>query len=562
MENKSEINTNKDLVLDVKNLSVDFYVEKEWVRAVNNISYSISRGEVLGIVGESGSGKSQSSMSLIGLLPKNGYATGSAKLFTEDDQIELIGANNSTLRQIRGKRIATIFQEPMTALNPVYTIGFQIIETIRQHTETTPKDARKRAIELLKMVEIPDPEKSIDKYPHQLSGGQRQRAMIAQSLALDPELLIADEPTTALDVTVQAEILNLMRSLKDRVNAGIILITHDMGVVAEMADKIIVMNTGEVVEAGSSEQIFYNPQHDYTKLLLNAVPKLGFYEDPTRGKHSDNVIFEAKHLVLEYPKHGRHKAFRAVHDFNLQIKQGEVVGLVGESGSGKSTVGRALVGLLKPHQETEILNVAGIDMKNASTKQVRKALTDVSIVFQDPGSSLNPRMTIGQSIGEPIMLRHNKKHKEVEGRVGELLDQVRLPKDYRNRYPHELSGGQRQRVGIARALALKPKFLIADEPTSALDASVQATVLELFRELQDEYGFGCLFITHDLAVVEIVSSSIVVMNQGNIEEYGTVDQILKNPQKAYTKRLIDAVPIPDPKLQEQRRLKRLSNKVH
>jgi peptide/nickel transport system ATP-binding protein len=380
--------------------------------------------------------------------------------------------------------------------------------------------------------------------------------MIAQALALDPEILIADEPTTALDVTVQAEILNLMRDLKDKVNAGIILITHDMGVVAEMADEIIVMNQGKVVETGSSEQIFYNAQNEYTKLLLSSVPRLGEYVDPQRGVHSENVILDIQNLVLEYPKHGRTPAFRAVHDFNLTIKQGEVVGLVGESGSGKSTVGRAIVGLLHPHKESKSLRIADVEMVGAHRKDTLRALKDVSIVFQDPGSSLNPRLTIGDSIGEPIRLRNKIKGKELDQEVTKLLESVRLPSDYRNRYPHELSGGQRQRVGIARALALKPKLLIADEPTSALDVSVQATVLELFRELQDEYGFGCLFITHDLAVVEIVSSSIIVMSQGRIVESGAVEDILRNPTQEYTKRLLQAVPIPDPREQEKRRLAR------
>lgn len=552
MANKPLLNTGNhkkgEPVITVSDLSVDFFVGDRWVRAVDNISYDIKRGELLGIVGESGSGKSQSSMSLIGLLPPNGRATGKAVLHTNRGDVSLIDADKRTLQKIRGPQIATIFQEPMTALNPVYTIGFQIIETIRTHTNYSQKQALERAINLLEVVEIPEPEKSINKYPHQLSGGQRQRAMIAMALSLDPELLIADEPTTALDVTVQAEILKLLRDLKEKINTGIILITHDMGVIAEMADKIIVMNTGKIVESGPCEEIFYNPKDDYTKLLLDSVPKLGKHNREKANIEKDaQTVLSAKNVILEYPKSGRTPVFRAVNDFNLTIKKGQVVGLIGESGSGKTTVGRGIVGLLPPHKDSGELKVAGRELVGANRKQIREALTDVSIVFQDPGSSLNPRMTIGDSIGEPIKLRHKLKGDSLRNRVNELLDSVLLPNNYINRYPHELSGGQRQRVGIARSLALKPKLLIADEPTSALDVSIQATVLTLFKQLQQEYGFGCLFITHDLAVAEIVSSELVVMNKGDIVEYGETETILSSPKNEYTKRLIDSVPIPEPK---------------
>jgi len=549
--------TDKPPVLQVKDLTVEFFVDGEWFQAAKNVTYDVYPGEVMAIVGESGSGKTQSSMSLIGLLPSNGRAHGSAKLQGK----ELLGLSHKQLSSVRGNDIAIIFQEPMTALNPVYTIGFQIVETLRNHTNMSPKAARARALELLKLVDIPDPERSLDKYPHQLSGGQRQRAMIAQALALDPKLLIADEPTTALDVTVQAEILKLMRDLRHRVDAGIILITHDMGVVADMSDRVMVMKDGKVVESGSADQIFYHPQHTYTKSLLSAVPHLGSQtgalsaalvrgEIPPEPKF-DSYALDAKNLIIEYPARGRTPAFRAVDDISFTIGKGEVVGLVGESGSGKTTVGRAAVGLLPVAGGS--LKINGVEMAGIKPKELRAVRQDVAIVFQDPGSSLNPRLPIGESIGEPLKLQKVMKGAELDRKVESLLDSVQLPKAMRNRYPHELSGGQRQRVGIARALALSPKLLIADEPTSALDVSVQARVLQLFQDLQKEYGFACLFISHDLAVVEILSSRIAVMSHGKLVELGAREQILHHPREDYTRRLLAAVPVPNPAEQKIRR---------
>jgi len=638
-------------ILQVRGLNVDFYVEGEWFPAAIDVSYDVLPGEVMAIVGESGSGKTQSSMALMGLLPPNGRASGSAKLGAQ----ELIGLRLREQNRIRGAQIGMIFQEPMTALNPVYTIGFQIVETIRAHGVMGPKEARARALELLRLVDMPEPETRIDAFPHQLSGGQRQRAMIAQALVLEPKLLVADEPTTALDVTVQAEILSLMRDLRHRIDSGIVLITHDMGVVADMADRICVMKDGRIVESGSSADIFYRPQHPYTQLLLAAVPKLGdsasdaarptmpdagpsvetgtappapppsscaseasrrIQHPPQATGHpatpastpghpatpapppssraseasrgiqhppqatiqrkdrgfsqqlgedgaaaslapslrSSEPVMVAKDMVLEYPRRGRAPAFRAVEDFNLEVAPGEVVGLVGESGSGKTTVGRAVVGLMPVHSGS--LKVAGVELYGAKPAQLRQARSGVSIVFQDPGSSLNPRLPIGQSIGEPMLLNKVAKGKALDRLVEDLLEQVKLPAALRNRYPHELSGGQRQRVGIARALALKPKLLIADEPTSALDVSVQATVLELFSELQRDHHFACLFISHDLAVVEMVSSRIAVMSKGRLVEAGTAEQILRQPQELYTRELIAAVPVPDPDLQARRRTER------
>ena len=562
-------------VLRVDDLSIDFWVDGTWYPAVEGVSFGLDAGEVLAIVGESGSGKSTIAMSLMGLLPSNSHVAGSIKI--GDRQV--VGAPGRVMRHLRGEDIAVIFQEPMTALNPVYTIGFQIAEMLRSHNAMSPKAARGRAIELLRMVEIPDPERRVDAYPHQLSGGQRQRAMIAQSLACDPALLIADEPTTALDVTVQAEILDLMRNLRDHLHSAIILITHDMGVVADMADRILVMKDGKLVESGTADQIFHRPQHPYTQQLLDAVPHLGAATaggatlelaeralapgefgasaqvDPRRRAAPDtDLVVDLAGVAVEYPRRGRTPAFRAVSGFDLQIGVGEVVGLVGESGSGKTTIGRALVGLLPFVEGTA--TVLGTDIIKAHGGALRQMRRGLSIVFQDPGSSLNPRLPIGESIGEPLLLHKIAKGAALSRRVEALLDQVKLSRSMRNRYPHELSGGQRQRVGIARALALNPKLLIADEPTSALDVSVQATVLELFQELQREAGFACLFVTHDLAVVEILARRIAVMHHGELAEMGTTAQILGDPIDPYTQRLLAAVPVPDPQEQAERRAQR------
>ncbi|MCH6232173.1 ABC transporter ATP-binding protein [Microbacterium sp. CFH 31415] len=537
-------------VLSVQNLGVEFWVGGGWAAAAKHVTYDLMPGKVLAIVGESGSGKSTSSMAIMGLLPKNARVTGSAKLAGR----ELVGARDEVLRQVRGEGIAAIFQEPMTALNPVYTIGFQISETILTHRPgMTRKQAKARAIELLGLVEMPDPTKAYNSYPHQLSGGQRQRAMIAQSISLDPRVLIADEPTTALDVTVQAEILDLLRHLHQKLDSAIILITHDMGVVADMADDVMVMKDGDVVEHGTAAQLFTAPEHPYTKALMASVPHLGLgtavAEDASHSDDSTAALL-LENVSIDYPKRGRVPAFRAVADASLSIQPGEVVGLVGESGSGKTTIARAIVGLV-PIAEGQ-LRVAGQDMVGVDPKQLRAVRRKLGIVFQDPGSSLNPRWPVGESIGEPLELA-GRDRKEISNRVTELLDMVELPRDFRNRYPHELSGGQRQRIGIARALALDPKVLVADEPTSALDVSVQARVLELLQQIQKEKQFATLFVTHDLAVVDLLADRIVVMQHGKIVEQGSKEQILRNPQDPYTQRLIAAVPVPDPTEQRIRR---------
>ena len=543
-----------DPVLQVRNFTVEFWVDGSWYPAAVDMNFDVQAGKTLAIVGESGSGKSTTAMGIMDLLASNARMSGSVKVKGS----EMIGVPKSQLRKFRGREVAYIFQEPMTALNPVYTIGFQIVETLRTHFDMGPKAAKARAIELITLVEIPNPELSFDKYPHQLSGGQRQRAMIAQSLACDPALLIADEPTTALDVTVQAEVLDLMRGLRTKLNSAILLITHDMGVVADMADEILVMKDGLTVEHGSSDQIFNKPSHPYTQSLLKSVPKLGTVKQRTAIDSKKQPVIKLSNVTIAYPKRGRIPEFVAVRDFNLEIFPGEIVGLVGESGSGKTTVGRAAIGLI-PIKSGK-LEIVGKDISKATQKELFPIRRHTGIVFQDPASSLNPRLPIGESIGEPILLAGLAKGAELNHKVEELLQQVELPRSYRNRFPHELSGGQRQRVGIARALALTPDLLIADEPTSALDVSVQARFLDLLLELQDRLKFACLFISHDLAVVDILAHRIAVMQDGRLVEEGDRDSILKNAKSEYTRRLIAAVPVPNPAEQKKRREARLAAK--
>jgi peptide/nickel transport system ATP-binding protein len=539
-------------ILQVSNYNVEFWVDGVWYPAAIDMNYEVAAGEVLAIVGESGSGKSSSQMGLMSLLASNARVTGSVKVRGN----EMLGNNQKQVRKFRGKEVAYIFQEPMTALNPVYTIGFQIVEALQTHIPLSNKQAKQRAIELLTLVELPEPAKAFDKYPHQLSGGQRQRAMIAQSLSCDPGLLIADEPTTALDVTVQAEILDLMRNLKDKLNSAVVLITHDMGVVADLADRILVMKDGFTVETGTSDQIFNKPTHPYTQALLAAVPKLG---RTTKRKLTVETkaapVLALQDVCISYPKRGRVPAFQAAKNISFEIYPGEILGLVGESGSGKTTVGRAAIGLLPITSGS--IKLVGEEISKATEKQLRGLRQHTGIVFQDPGSSLNPRLPIGESIGEPILLAGRAAGSELNTMVEDLLDSVELPRSYRNRYPHELSGGQRQRVGIARAISLRPDLLIADEPTSALDVSVQARFLELLVELQEKLKFACLFISHDLAVVDMLAHRIAVMQNGELVEIGERDQILKKPTQDYTRRLISAVPVPDPAEQKIRREARM-----
>jgi peptide/nickel transport system ATP-binding protein len=443
-----------------------------------------------------------------------------------------------------------IFQEPMTALNPVYTIGQQIIEAIRSHHDVTEARARERTLELLRLVEIPEPERRIDSYPHQLSGGQRQRAMIAMAVSDSPDVIIADEPTTALDVTVQAEILDLLRRLQKDLGAAVLLITHDMGVVADLADRVVVMRSGTVVESAPVGQLFAAPEAEYTAHLLASVPRPDAQQERPTTADSELSV-EVSSLDVVYPGGLGRKPFHAVHGVDLTIPRGSVHGLVGESGSGKSTIGRAIAGLVRPAAGT--IRIGGIDPYRASRADRRGLRRTYSMVFQDPGSSLNPRLSIGDSVAAPMVINEFGSRTEIRNRVGALLDSVKVSSDWVDRFPHELSGGQRQRVGIARALALDPEFLIADEPTSALDVSVQATVLALLAELQERLGFSCLFISHDLAVIELLSDHVTVLRHGRVVESAPTATVLRSPTSDYTKRLIAAAPVPDPVAQAERR---------
>ncbi|MEU6729303.1 ABC transporter ATP-binding protein [Nonomuraea wenchangensis] len=540
-------------ILSVEGLSVDFQIAGEWVPAVKNVSFTVAKGEVVALVGESGSGKSVSSMSVLGLLAKNARRRGSIRY----GDTELLDLGEEALRDIRGKRIAMIFQEPMTALNPVYTIGEQIIEAIQCHERVPAAEARSRTLELLRKVGIPEPESRIDSYPHQLSGGQRQRAMIAMAIVWSPEVIIADEPTTALDVTVQAEILELLRRLQKDLGSAVVVITHDMGVVADLADRVVVMKQGEVVEEAPVARLFADPRHEYTAKLLSAVPRRGQAEpapaggDTPQGATPQGATLRVAGLHVEYPGRLGRKGFKAVHDVSFEIGKGKVLGLVGESGSGKSTIGRAIVGLVRATSGT--IEICGRDVTGLGARELRGFRRKYSMVFQDPGSSLDPRRSIGDSIAAPMIINRYAGRAAVRERVLELLDQVELPRSWAGRFPHELSGGQRQRVGIARALALEPELLIADEPTSALDVSVQATVLRVFQELQDRLGFSCLFISHDLGVVELLSHDVAVLQHGRMVEHGPAREVLNDPQTDYTRRLVAAAPVPDPAEQAERR---------
>ncbi|MBC7630694.1 dipeptide ABC transporter ATP-binding protein [Aeromicrobium sp.] len=532
--------------LSLTDLAVTFRTDAASVHAVNGISFDVAPGEVVAVVGESGSGKSVSSRAVLGLLPSTAEVSGSARLGSR----ELLGMSSRELRPIRGDQVSMIFQEPSTALNPVYTVGWQIVEGLQAHSKISKKDARKRAVELLDLVGMPDPEHRVGYYPHQLSGGQKQRVVIAMAISCDPDVIIADEPTTALDVTVQAAILELLLSLRDRLGTAIVLITHNMGVVADMADRVVVMYRGNVVEQAPVSQLFSAPKHPYTRALLDAVPHLGKEDGP--GLVDDNeLVLSVDDLVVEFPGSLGRPAFRAVDHVSLEVRKGEVLGLVGESGSGKSTIGRATVGLQQPTSGT--IHVSGNRISGLSDRQLRPLRSRFGFVFQDPASSLNPRMSIQQCIAEPLHVQTDMSQPEVDAKVRSLLESVELGGSYADRFPHELSGGQRQRVSLARALSLDPDLLIADEPTSALDVSVQARVLELFTELQQRLQFACLFISHDLAVVDTLANRVAVMQNGKLVESGPRGQVLGDPQEVYTKRLIAAVPVPDPDEQRRRR---------
>ncbi|MDF2049216.1 ABC transporter ATP-binding protein [Arthrobacter sp. Cr_A7] len=544
-------------VLDIDHLQVTFATDGGPVHAVKDVSLEVRKGEVLAIVGESGSGKTVTAKTILGLLPETASSSGAVVINGAD----VISVSAARLRQIRGRDVAMVFQEPSTALNPVFTVGWQIAEGIRAHAgresgkRVSAKEAKSRAVEALRKVGIPDPEHRVNYYPHQFSGGQKQRVVIAAALALNPGLIVADEPTTALDVTVQAEILELLRDLRDKYGTSIVLITHNMGVVADLADRVVVMYQGDVVEEAPARTLFAEPRQDYTRKLLAAVPHLGHNstsEGLTSRAHQDeDVLVEANNLTIEYPGRLGTPAFKAVDRVSFTLSRGEVFGLVGESGSGKTTIGRAIAGLNRTTGGS--LKVLGYEMLNLRERTFKPLRKDIGFVFQDPAASFNPQLTIGECIAEPMVIHTRPSPAQARKRVGELLESVQLPASYAARYPHELSGGQRQRASLARALSLNPRLLIADEPTSALDVSVQAKVLELFKDIQQEFGFACLFISHDLAVVDILSSWVGVLYKGRLVEQGIGSHIMGNPQHDYTKRLIASLPVPDPEEQARRR---------
>lgn len=551
-----------DKVVDIRRLGVSFATDAGTVRAVDGVSLSVGRGEVVAIVGESGSGKTVTAKTILGLLPETARASGTVVLrgSGNPDGVDVVTLGKKGMRAVRGRDVSMVFQEPSAALNPVYPVGWQIAEGLRAHGKYSKKAAKAKAIDILRRVGIPDPETRVDYYPHQFSGGQKQRVIIAMALVLDPGLIVADEPTTALDVTVQAEILDLLRRCRDEFGASIVLITHNMGVVADLADRVVVMYQGKVVEEASATDLFAHPQNAYTKALLAAVPHVGQGRARTRQRATQRAaewaeqapVVTASDLRIQYPGRLGKQGFVAVDGVSFQIRQGEVLGLVGESGSGKTTIGRAIAGLTRVTGGS--LKVLGNEMNGVSERRFRGVRGQIGFVFQDPGSSFNPLLTIAECVAEPLIVHGRAGDAAAaRSRVNDLLEAVQLPKAYGDRFPHELSGGQRQRASLARALSLEPDLLIADEPTSALDVSVQARVLELFAQLQREFGFAALFISHDLAVVDLLADRIAVLYKGKLVEDGTGEEVLGAPKDPYTQRLLASLPVPDPVEQAKRR---------
>ena len=542
--------------VSIENLNVGFDTDGGFVHAVRGVNLDVGQGEIVALVGESGSGKTVTARSILSLVGDTAHSEGIVLVEGQD----VLAKTGQELRKMRGSDVSMVFQEPSSSLNPVFPIWWQMAEGLRAHNpKIKRKEIRQRCIKALTAVGIPDPEKRIDRYPHEFSGGQKQRIMIAMALELGAKTIVADEPTTALDVTVQAEILQLLRNLRDEYGTSIVIITHNMGVVADLADSVAVMYEGRIIERAPVRELFANPQQDYTRKLLAAVPHLG--EKSLTGNYtaedfheldSREVIVEAKSLEITYPGRLGAPAFKAVKGIDLTIHQGEVYGLVGESGSGKTTIGRAMVGLEKTTGGS--LKVLGQEMRGVKGKSVRELRKRVGFIFQDPATSFNPYFTIEQCIAEPLLInRPEISAAQRRQRVKELLEAVELPAAFAGRYPHELSGGQRQRVSLARGLVLNPELVIADEPTSALDVSVQAVVLELFQSLQKEFGFAALFISHDLAVIDMVSHTVGVLYHGELVESGSGVDVMRTPQDEYTKKLVASLPVPDPVEQKKRR---------
>jgi len=563
--------------LTVTGLSVEFRTSERIVQAVRDLSFEIGRGETVAIVGESGSGKSVTALSLMRLVEHGGGRITSGKLeFTRPnaDRIDLAQSNGATMRSIRGAEIAMIFQEPMTSLNPVFPVGEQIAESIRLHQRMDFAAARREALRMLAQVRIPDAASVLSRYPHQLSGGMRQRVMIAMALSCKPRLLIADEPTTALDVTIQAQILELIRALQDEMHMAVLFITHDMGVVAEVADRVVVMVGGEKVEDGTATQIFHAPGHPYTQALLAAVPTLGAmrgtdaparfvlrrqepgaYTVPAQAplhappSGAGEPLLRVRGLKTQFPVRGGifgrvRRRVHAVEQVSFDLYAGETLGLVGESGCGKSTTGRSLLRLVDI--EDGSIELDGREIARLSPDQFRPLRRDIQMVFQDPFASLDPRLTVGFSVAEPLYIHGVASGRAAEERVASLLEHVGLSRAHAQRYPHEFSGGQRQRIALARALALRPRIIVADEAVSALDVSIRAQILNLMLDLQDAFGLSYLFISHDMAVVERISHRVAVMYLGQIVEIGPRRAVFENPQHPYTRKLIAAVPVADP----------------
>jgi ABC-type glutathione transport system ATPase component len=540
-------------LIEIRNLKVRFDSEGRSSTAVDDISFHVDRGEILAVVGESGSGKSATALSIMRLLPRAGRVVNGAINFKGRDLLTL---SEREMRSIRGGDISMIFQEPMTSLNPLFTVGHQIGEAIVVHQGVSRAAARKLALDLLEAVEITDPHRRIDNFPHQMSGGQRQRVMIAMALASKPSLIIADEPTTALDVIIQAQILDLLKRLQAEIGAGVLFITHDLGVVAEIADRAVVMQNGRIVEQGAVVDIFGRPKDSYTRRLLDAVPRIDAAKVAPAAKTDTGVLLDVRNLSKWFPAEKSFGAksgivVKAVNNISLSIRRGEVLGLVGESGSGKTTVGRSILRLIEPTAGR--IDFDGTDVTTLSRRELRLFRRRMQIIFQDPYGSLNPRWTVRRMLLEPLKVYGlYATRKERDQRVAMLLELVQLDPAWASRYPHEFSGGQRQRIGIARSLAVEPSFIVADECVSALDVSVRREVLNLIKDLRSRLGLTMLFISHDLAVVEDISDRVAVMYKGELVEISSAHELYRNPSDDYTKALLAAAPIPDPTVKRER----------